>query len=103
MKDITPQDLHHCIEVLESIVQDRTCLTTMAAKDRLALLIAAGRVSRPTRHEVIRTAKAFRRVTRKADQNQDRAARASTEIRTARLAEVFSPPPQLVSGGPPRG
>ncbi len=102
MSDLDSKDLQHCIDVLERLVRDRTLLATMPEKDRLALLIAAGRVSRPVRSEVIRTAKAFRRVTRKAAQDSDRAARASTEIRTARLAEVFSPPPQLPAGGPPR-
>jgi NAD(P)-dependent dehydrogenase (short-subunit alcohol dehydrogenase family) len=98
MASLTPEELQRCLELLESIVQDRTRLCEIPDDLRVAFLMAAGRVSRPTRDENRKGAKAFRRVVRKKAQNHDREVRASTEIRAARRAEVFSAPPQLVQG-----
>src|SRR4051812_6819620 len=98
MTEITPEALRSAIELLEKIVQDRTLLTSMDDDERLALLIAAGRISRPTRHELMRTAKNSRKATGKNDGESDRDARAGTEIRAARRAEVFTAPPQLAPG-----
>ena len=98
MTEITSEALRAAINLLEKIVEDRTRLSAMGDDERRALLIAAGRISRPTRHELMRTAKNFRKVTRKSDRESDRDARASTEIRAARRADVFSAPPQLAPG-----
>ena len=46
-----------------------------------------------------RAAKAFRRIEKKEQRLVDRAARDATEIRTARRAAVYAPPPLLVAGG----
>jgi NAD(P)-dependent dehydrogenase (short-subunit alcohol dehydrogenase family) len=89
------EELRRCIEVLEAIVADRTVLAGVPEEDRVALMQAAGRVSRPTRHEQVRTHKAFRKIERHVAKTEDRTARAATEIRAARLAPVFVPPPQL--------
>ena len=94
MDDFTAE-LRRCIALLEALVRDRTKLSHVAAADRLALLIAAGRISRPTRDETRRVGKAFRRVEKKKDQALDRQARATTAIRTARLADVFTAPAEL--------
>jgi NAD(P)-dependent dehydrogenase (short-subunit alcohol dehydrogenase family) len=88
-------DFLQATKVLETLAEDRTLLTTMNAEDRQALLMAAGRVSRPTRHEQMREAKAFRRVARKEQQVSDRSVRATTGIRLARTATVFVAPPLL--------
>ena len=95
MADFSPEELARCIEILEQLVDDRTGLVTMSGEARVALLIAAGRLSRPTRHEGIRENKAFRRYTKKTAREDDRALRAETAIRVARLAPVYEPPPQL--------
>ena len=98
MPPITPEELQRTIDVLEAIIRDRTILSHVDADIRVRMLIAAGRLSRPTRDESIRTSKAFRRVDRKKTRDADREARATTEIRAARRAEVFAPPPQLLPG-----
>src|SRR5262245_57213956 len=105
MADFSPEELARCIEILELLVEDRTKLVTLTGDARTALLIAAGRLSRPTRHEGMRENKAFRRFSKKVAREEDRAARAETEIRKARLSPVFEAPPQLtgeVEGGPAR-
>jgi len=98
MPVIMPEELQRCLVLLESILEDRTLLSDMPDDLRVAFLIAAGRVSRPTREENRHGAKAFRRIVRKKVLTHDREVRASTEIRTTRRAEVFEAPPQLVEG-----
>ena len=94
----THDELKRCIEILESIVDDRSRLADVPPHLRVALLQAAGRVSRPVRHEMVRAAKAFRKIERKGRKEADRETRAATEIRSARREAVFSAPPQLVQG-----
>jgi NAD(P)-dependent dehydrogenase (short-subunit alcohol dehydrogenase family) len=95
MADFSPEELARCIQILELLVEDRGRLVTVSAETRTALLIAAGRLSRPTRHEGIRENKAFRRYSKKVAREDDRAARAETEIRKARTSAVYEPPAQL--------
>ena len=94
----TPEELGRCVEILEAFVADRVRLSEVPEEIRLALIRAAGRVSRPMRFEQVRAAKAFRRIERKEQREADREARAATEIRTARRAAVFTAPPRLVAG-----
>jgi NAD(P)-dependent dehydrogenase (short-subunit alcohol dehydrogenase family) len=80
------------IEFLESIVADRSILSVVPDELRVRLLTAAGRVSRPTRDENRKAAKAFRRIERKRSLDHDRDVRAQVDIRLARAAEVYEPP-----------
>ncbi len=97
----TPEELRRCIEILEAFVLDRVRLSEMPDEVRLALIRAAGRVSRPMRFEQVRAAKAFRRTERKGQRDADRETRAATEIRAARRAAVFTAPSRLVEASPP--
>ena len=100
MADFSPLELERCLALMQSVVEDRTRLHTMPDELRVAFLVAAGRISRPTRDETRKAAKAFRRIEHKKADTEDREARASTEIRAARRAEVFKAPAQLVGGAP---
>ena len=91
----TAAEIRRMTEVMQAVVEDRTLLMQISDEERRAFLIAAGRVSRPTRLEVVRLSKAHRREDRKASQQRDREVRNSVEIRAARRAEVFSAPAQL--------
>ena len=95
MADFSPEELARCIEILEQLVLDRTQLVTLSNEQRIALLMVAGRLSRPTRHEGIRENKAFRRHSKKVAREDDRAARAETSIRIARQAPVYEAPAEL--------
>jgi len=92
------EDVERTIALLEEIAADRTLLATLPDETRRALLIAAGRVSRPTRDETQRMSKVFRRINRAKRAAHDRALVGESEIRVARQAPVFVAPPQLVSG-----
>ena len=98
MPDFTPEELERCLALMQSVIDDRSRLSDMPDELRVAFLVAAGRVSRPTRDETRKSAKAFRRIIRKKAQGHDREVRAATEIRAARRADVFTAPPQLVGG-----
>src|SRR5450432_2046292 len=95
MADFSPEELARCIEILEQLVLDRTQLVTLSNEQRIALLMVAGRLSRPTRHEGIRENKAFRRYSKKLAREDDRALRAESTIRVARTSAVYEPPPRL--------
>ena len=96
---ISAEDIDRCIAVLESIVHDRTLLTQIDRDRRVKLLMAAGRISRPFREENRRVSKAFRRIEKTKIRYEDRETIATTEIRAARRAEVFVPPPRMLGEG----
>ncbi len=98
MADFSPEELARCIEILERLVDDRTQMITLSGEARVKLLTAAGRLSRPTRHEGIRENKAFRRHSKKVAREDDRALRAESAIRVARLSPVYEPPPLQLPG-----
>src|SRR3954451_18338554 len=98
MPPFTPEELQRCLEIFETILEDRSRLSEMPDDLRVAFLVAAGRGSRPTRDENRRSAKAFRRIVRKKVQVHDRDVRSATEIRAARRADVFTAPARLVEG-----
>lgn len=100
MTDFSPEELARCIEILESLVDDRARMVALSQDERRALLIAAGRLSRPTRLEGQRENKAFRKHSAKVARAEDRDARAQSEIRVARLADVFEAPRQLPGPAP---
>ncbi len=93
MSGFSPEELARCIAILDYLVEDRSRLVTLSEEDRRALMIAAGRLSRPTRLEGVRENKAFRRHSKKVAREEDRDARAQSEIRVARQADVFTAPP----------
>lgn len=95
----TDEELDACTSLLEALVENRSLLATVSEERRRRLLIAAGRLSRPTREEAQRSSKAFRKITHAKKQAHDRAIRAEAGIRVARESEVFVPPPQLLSAG----
>ena len=99
--EATPAELARCLEILEAFVEDRARLSSVPEELRIALIRAAGRVSRPMRFEQVRAAKAFRKIERKAQRDADRGTRALTEIRAARRATVFTAPPRLAPAAPP--
>lgn len=96
------EELKRCTELLEAVAQDPLLLMSVSEEERLALIVAAGRVSRPGRLETRKRDKALRRVRREEKRSLDREARASTEIRSTRQAPVFVAPKQLSTQAPPK-
>ncbi len=97
MPKLTPAEVRDLVAKLEALVDDRALLTGVDQDLRVALLRAAGRLSRPTKDESRQAAKAYRALDRKRAQDHDRVIRAATQIRTVRSGEVFIAPPRLVA------
>ena len=86
------EEARRCIRLLEAIVEDRGLLASLDEKERVALVTAAGRLSRPHRTEQRKLVRAFRAVDRFARKELDRSARAETHIRAARRERVYVAP-----------
>ncbi|MCK6470551.1 MAG: SDR family NAD(P)-dependent oxidoreductase [Planctomycetes bacterium] len=97
---LLPEDVRRCVEVLQALVTDRGLLAGIPADVREALLVAAGRVSHPNKAELRRLARAHRRNDREKVRDHDRQAVAAAEIRVAREAPVFVPPPKALGSSP---
>ena len=95
MSKPTLEQIEACVRTLESLVADAEPLARLSIEQREALLTAAGRLSRPSRDEQRVRNKQYQRIRRKQIVLQDRAARAQTGIREARVTSVFAAPLQL--------
>ena len=91
-------DVRRCTELLQRIVEDRGVLASVPLELRQALLIAAGRASRPPSFQEKRLVKTLRRVRRLGEEAVDRESRAVTGIRQAREATVFVAPALTAAG-----
>ncbi|MFO0677970.1 MAG: SDR family NAD(P)-dependent oxidoreductase [Polyangiaceae bacterium] len=89
---MTDDDVNRIADVLESCIEDRTRLLAVSDDVRKRLLMVAGRLSRPTRDELIRGSKAIRKVKRRKAREEDRVLTANTEIRRVRAEAVFVAP-----------
>jgi len=103
MPKLTEEEVRGVLAVLEAIVADRTVLSEVDRETRVALMQAAGRLSRPERHEIRRAARAFRARERKELAEHDRALRAAAQIRVARESPVYTAPARLVAAGTEAG
>lgn len=92
---LDPEALRICIEVMERLAGDAARIGALEARDRVALLRAAGRLSRPDRDEILKRNREIRRNRRQAIVAHDRQARACTGIREARLNPVFVAPKRI--------
>ncbi|MEM9492448.1 MAG: SDR family oxidoreductase, partial [Myxococcota bacterium] len=80
------------VELLEAIDKGRGIMAHVAPDMRRRLLIAAGRVSRPSRNAMKAQARAMRRYAVRQTRAADKAALAATGIRATRARAVFPTP-----------
>ena len=88
-----------CIPVLEKIADQAELLGFLPESERIALVKAAGRISRPDRREIKKRNKARKRHKQMAIVAKERRLRAATGIRRAREAAVFAAPGQIAFHG----
>jgi len=95
----TPQDtltaIRSCIPILEQIVAQSELLSHLSETERIALVTAAGKISRPDRKEIKKRNKEKKRQQRLAVVKTERVLRAATGIRKARETDVFTAPGQI--------
>lgn len=86
------EQIKNAVRALEELVRDGANLEKIPQDLRESLMIAAGRLVRPSRLELRLRNKEIRRAREKKKLEADRAARNSTGIREARKAAVFQAP-----------
>ena len=93
---ISSVEIDRCIAILTQLNSDTDQIFDIEKEQRTALLIAAGKFSRPDRDELSRRKKDGKLVAKRKKEKQDRTARKETGIRYAREASVFQAPKLLV-------
>ncbi len=102
LQQYSPEEIEQCIAVLKHYGERAEDFIRLPKERQIALMKAAGQLSRPSRVQA-RERKKARRVTVKQKRNKaQRQARATTGIRSAREATVFVAPPAIedLHGGP---
>jgi len=88
---LSDDDVRTCVRVLQAIEADRSHLTWLAPERRRELLMFAGLVAKPERHDVTRMAKAFRRAKREVTKEHDRRIIERAGLRIQRSAKIYAP------------
>lgn len=99
-KSLHGESIDAGIRMLKELADNPEAFAALTEDQRIALLTAAGRLSRPSRPEDIRRRKAMRNKPRVEMSRAERAARGATGIRSAREARVFTAPERLLLQAP---
>jgi len=94
-KNISPETITDCISTLELLVENAEMMAQLSEQQRIALLVASGKLSRPNRDDDRKRQKAAKKLREKEVSKIDREARAVTGIRSARTDAVFKAPAQM--------
>lgn len=87
--------IDQCIYILETLNADTNQIFDIPEDKRLALIMAAGLLSRPSREEFLRRKKDARKAAKRKIAEKDKHARNRTGIRSAREASVFVAPAMI--------
>jgi NAD(P)-dependent dehydrogenase (short-subunit alcohol dehydrogenase family) len=85
-------EIQRCISILEKLSADGGHFAALSEEQRIALMKAAGRLTRPSRAESKRRNREEKHTARSVVVRRERAIRAATGIRTAREEAVFKSP-----------
>ncbi len=88
------EEIDKCISMLDELARDPGRFATLAEEQRIALLKAAGAISRPGRAEAKKRNKAAKQARGMELLENDRRVRNTTGIRSARMDATFKAPPQ---------
>lgn len=97
----SPEEIQACIALLEDLVKNSVELAHLPENQRIALLTAAGHISRPDRDEIRKRKRDRSRLKRQKIDDHQRRAWAATGIRSAREAAVFTAPAQIEDANAP--
>ena len=97
MSDNENQEIQSCIATLQKLLDDTNQLFELPEVQRVALLKAAGALSRPNRDEFQRRRKDAKKAAKRKMITRDKHARKETGIRSAREASVFTAPKLLAA------
>jgi NAD(P)-dependent dehydrogenase (short-subunit alcohol dehydrogenase family) len=91
LETLSEDDVRACMRVLRAIEADRSHLAHLALEQRRELLMLAGLVTKPERHDVTRMAKAFRRAKREVTKEHDRRIIEHAGLRVQRRSKIYAP------------
>jgi NAD(P)-dependent dehydrogenase (short-subunit alcohol dehydrogenase family) len=94
-KHLTSEELDRLIAGLEHLLHHSEQLKDIPEDKKRALLLAAGKLSRPTKEELQIRAKARRKHKKQELRTQDKVLRKLTGIRSVREADIFTAPMQI--------
>lgn len=92
-------EIDKCIAVLEALNANTDQIFEIPKDKRLALVMAAGLFSRPSREEFLRRKKEAKKAQKRQIRFKDKNARNNTGIRSAREAVVFTAPKMIALTG----
>ncbi len=93
--DVSVDELAKCISTLEQILENGGLLAKLTEEQRVALMIATGKISRPSRQDEKKRRKASKAICKKEITQKNKVMRAETGIRSARVNVVFKAPEQI--------
>jgi len=92
---LSQEEIDQCISILEKLVDNKTHVFELPEDKRVALLMAAGKLSRPNREDFKKQKKDAKKALKRKMQERDKHARKETGIRSARETVVFEAPKLL--------
>ncbi|WP_292900671.1 SDR family oxidoreductase [Nonlabens sp.] len=91
------EELEACIRTLNKFIEDPKQIFELSEGQRVALIKAAGKISRPTREEYKRSKKDAQKAAIRKQKERDKHARKETGIRSAREDSIFRAPKLLAA------
>jgi NAD(P)-dependent dehydrogenase (short-subunit alcohol dehydrogenase family) len=91
-EEATAEEISNCIATLEKLVDNTVQVFELPEEKRVALLKAAGTLSRPNKDEYIKRKKDAKKAAKRKRIEREKHARKQTGIRSAREAQVFVAP-----------
>lgn len=92
---LSAEQIQQCIEILNTLNSDTNQIFDIPKETRLALIKAAGKLSRPSREEFSKRKKDAKKAIKRKQAARDKSARNSTGIRSARDASIFIAPSMI--------
>ncbi|MBT3981172.1 MAG: SDR family oxidoreductase [Bacteriovoracaceae bacterium] len=93
--EFSEQELENALKVLKSFSENSEQLTVLSEEQRVDLLKASGKLSRPDREEIRKRQKDVKRLRRQVTKSENKRARRATGIRSAREVDVFVAPKMI--------
>jgi NAD(P)-dependent dehydrogenase (short-subunit alcohol dehydrogenase family) len=90
--EVSAEEINSCISVLQKLVGDTNQIFNLSEEKRIAIMTAAGLLTRPNREEFSRRKKDSKKAEKRKMVARDKHARKETGIRSAREASVFVAP-----------
>jgi NAD(P)-dependent dehydrogenase (short-subunit alcohol dehydrogenase family) len=90
------EEIQRCIDLFEDLVKNSVELAHLSKEQRIAILKAAGEISRPDRDEIRKRKKDRIRLKKQRIEDHERKIRKSTGIRSARERAVFTAPKAIL-------